>query len=128
MIFLMFLLATRLLLGDIFRSGNTEGWQKRDLPLKQKAGRGAQEQVGPLTQSIWEAEVEVPIVTKADCIGLGIMALLEVYNSVVHRHLLPDLEFLPLMLTSTVCAVGLLWVWLSLWMLCCFESRRCKDD
>lgn len=124
----MFLLASCLLLGNVFTSSASEDWQKGDVRLKRKAWSGAQKQAGLLSQSTWEAEMGVAIFTKADCIGLGMVAVLELYSTVVHRHLLPDLAFLPLMLTSAVCAVGLLWVWPSLWILCYWQSRQCKDD
>ena len=124
----MSLLASCLLLGSALTSSDSKGRQKEDLQWKQKPWRGVQGQAGVLTQSLREAGMEAAIMTKADCIGLGMMALLELYSAVVHRHLLPDLAFLPLMLTSVLCAVGLLWVWLSLWTLCCWQGRQCKDD
>ena len=128
LIFSMFLLASCLLLGNGFTSSDSEGWQKGELRSKREAWRGEQEQAGLFTQAIGEAETKVVLLTKADCIGLGLMALLELYSTMVHTHLLPNLAFLPLMLTSIVCAVGLLWVWFSLWMSCCWQNRQRKDD
>ena len=128
LIFSMFLLASCLLLGTGFTSSDLEGWQKGELRSKREAWRGAQEQAGLFMQAIGEAETKVVLLTKADCIGLGLMVLLELYSTVVHTHLLPHLAFLPLMLTSIVCAVGLLWVWFSLWMSCCWQNRQRKDD
>ena len=128
LIVLMFLLASCLELGSVFMSSDSEGWQKEGLRLEGTAWRGVQEEAGVLTRSTREAEMEVAIITKADCVGLGVLALLELYCTVVHRRLLPDLAFLPQMLTSAVCAVGLLWVWPSLWMLCCWRGPQCKDD
>ena len=64
------------------------------------------------------------LLTRVDWPCLAVLALLELYCAALHPLVLPGLLFLPLMLTSVLCALGLLWVWVDLWVLCC--GRACQ--
>lgn len=58
----------------------------------------------------------LPLLGSMETIYLYSLVINEVYCSVVHRFMpfSAKLEFLPLMMTSTLCAVGVIWSWLKL--------------
>ena len=66
------------------------------------------------------------MLTRADYACFGILALLEVYCTLLHPFLLPKLSFLPLMLTSVISAVIVLWVWINLWESCYRQACHVK--
>ena len=64
--------------------------------------------------------------TRADYACFGILALLEIYCTLLHPFLLPKLSFLPLMLTSVISAVIVLWVWVDLCGSCYGQASHLK--
>ena len=72
------------------------------------------------------SQVFCAILTRADYACFGILALLEVYCTFLHPFLLPKLSFLPLMLTSVISAVIVLWVWVNLWESCHRQACHLK--
>ena len=55
------------------------------------------------------------VLSKVDILSFAILACVLIFMEIIHPILfMPSgrLEFLPLMVTSTVCAVGLLWCWM----------------
>jgi len=68
-----------------------------------------------------------PILTRYDKIGFLLLMLVFLFAEVVHPILLKPhgkLEFLPLMIQSVVCALGLVYCWVYSWLL----LRRCVKD
>ena len=58
-----------------------------------------------------------------DDVCLMMLALLELYSVFLHPTLLPRLPFIPLLLTSLFCSLGLVWVWIDLWIACLNNSH-----
>ena len=58
-----------------------------------------------------------------DGMYLMMPALLELYSVFLHPSLLPRLPFMPLLLTSVSCSLGLVWVWIDLWIACYYIHK-----
>ena len=61
------------------------------------------------------------LLTRADYMGITVATLLHMYCTLFHPFIMPTFSFWPLLQTSLICAVGLVWVWAELWIqiLCC---------
>ena len=113
---LAYLVATCILLEQACTEGVLEG-QKRSAPhLEMQIGSAHQ-----LGHSNNENVRRAALLTWADYMGITVATLLQIYCTLLHPYIMPTYPFWPLLQTSLICAVGLLWVWAELWihMLCC---------
>ena len=67
------------------------------------------------------------LLSHAEYAYFGIAALLEGYCTCLHPFVSSTLSFLPLMLTSVTCALGLLWTWSDLWIVCSWHHAPCQE-
>ena len=56
------------------------------------------------------------LLTWADYMGIMVASLVQMYCTLLHPFIMPTLSFWPLLQTSLICAVGLVWVWGELWI------------
>ena len=109
-----FLVASRLLLDQTFKRGKLDDHICKQPSFEmQRNAKHAQGTREALARGLmWE-----------DGMCLMMLALLELYSVFLHPTLLPRLPFVPLLLTSTSCSLGLVWVWIDLWIACYYNSH-----